>query len=421
MDHNIERQNYDRSLREEMAMPATASTCPAHQGRDDRKTAKIAAANVATQEGARLIRSFGASRDILRSPSVRQGGPANGSPSQEIDIVNPGDVSFFFLDGEVHRKRRAAVAGLFAPKTIVTRHQAVMKRTMDDIVASLQARGSAPLDELSWQMAVEVAADIIGLTNSDSSENLASRVKAVLDSSLERRKGWIGKAVFGAKMLIRVGRFWKHDMVPAIEARRMQPQDDVISYMVKENYSKRGMIMEALSYGGAGMMTTREFIVMCAWHMFEKQELRERFLNGDDADKFAILEEILRLEPVASLVHRRVTEPMQTKDGTPVHQGETVAISIRDANTDEAITGPCPFELDPDRAKRMKVVGPYMSFSDGPHRCPGAQVALYETSIFLDRMFRLPGISLVSEPVVSWNPHIQGYELRGAVIACDPA
>jgi len=402
-------------------MSATASACPVHQGRDDRKTAKIAQERGETQEGARVIGAFGASREFLRSPRVRQGGAANGSSTEETDISDPGEVSFFFLDGEAHRKRRAAVAGLFAPKTIITRHQVVMNRTMDDIVARLQERGSAPLDELSWHMAVDVAADIIGLTNSESSDKLASRVKAVLDSSMERRKGVLDKLVFGAKMLVRVNRFWKHDMVPAIEARRKNPQDDVITYMVKENYSKRGMIMEALSYGGAGMMTTREFIVMCAWHMFEKAELRERFLNADDADKFAILEEILRLEPVASFVHRRVAEPMETKDGTAVKPGETVAISIRDANTDEAITGPCPFELDPDRAKRMKVVGPYMSFSDGPHRCPGAQVALHETSIFLDRMFRLPGIKLVSEPTISWNPHIQGYELRGAIVACDPA
>ena len=102
-------------------------------------------------------------------------------------------------------------------------------------------------------------------------------------------------------------------------------------------------------------------------------------------------------------------------------EGELLCVSIRDASTDEAITGSCPFDLDPDRAKRMKVVGPYMSFGDGPHRCPGAQVALHETRVFLDRMFRLPGIRLVSEPRIIWNAYIQGYELRGAVVACDPA
>lgn len=401
------------------AQSPAASGCPVHHGRDDRKSARIADANLTPQEGARKFVSFGLSRDILRSPKVRQAGAA-GSPQGDEAIKNPGDVSFFFLDGEEHRKRRAAVAGLFAPKTIVTRHQAVMNATMDEIVRRLQARGSAPLDELSWHMAVVVAAEIIGLTDSDSTDNLANRVKAVLDSSMVASKNPFVKAAFAVKMLLRVGKFWKHDLLPAIEARRKEPKDDVITFMVKENYSKKGMIMEALSYGGAGMMTTREFIVMSAWHLFEKADLRTRYLNGEEAEQNAILEEILRLEPVASLIHRRAAEDIEGKDGPVMRKGEVACVSIRDANVDEAITGPCPFELDPDRAKRMKVVGPYMSFSDGPHRCPGAQVALHETRIFLDRMFRLPGIRMVSEPDILWNPQIQGYELRGCVVACDP-
>ncbi len=398
-------------------MNASAPSCPVHNGRDDRKSARLAEENLAPQAGARVIGSFTAGREVLRSSKVRQAG----ATADMADLSKPGEISFFFLDGDEHRKRRAAVAGLFAPKTIVTRHQAVMNRTMDDIVSKLRARGSAPLDELSWQMAVDVAADIIGLTDSDTNGNLANRVKAVLDSSMDRKPGWLGSLIFNAKMLVRVGRFWKHDLAPAIEARRKQPRDDVISYMVKENYSKKGMIMEALSYGGAGMMTTREFIVMSAWHLFEKPALCERFLSGGEDDQFAILEEILRLEPVATFVHRRAAEAIGGEGDAALTEGELVAVNIREANTDEAITGPCPYELDPDRAKRMKVVGPYMSFSDGPHRCPGAQVALHETRIFLDRMFRLPGIRLLSEPKITWNPYIQGYELRGAVVACDPA
>jgi cytochrome P450 len=398
-------------------MNATAATCPVLQGRDDRKSGKLADMNLMPQAGSRVVGSFAAAREILRSPKVRQAG----ATADQADLSKPGEISFFFLDGDEHRKRRAAVAGLFAPKTIVTRHHVVMNRTIDAIVADLQRRGSAPLDELSWQMAVDVAADIVGLTNSDSNKNLADRVKGVLDSSMERKPGWLGTLVFGARMLVRVNRFWKKDLIPAIEARRREPKDDVISHMVKENYSKKGMIMECLSYGGAGMMTTREFIVMCAWHMFEKPALLERFLTGGEEDQFAILEEILRLEPVAALLHRRAVESAEGSQGGDFSEGEVVALSIRDANTDEAITGPCPYELDPDRAKRMKVVGPYMSFGDGPHRCPGAQVALHETRIFLDRMFRLPGIKLLSEPEITWNPYIQGYELRGAVVACDPA
>ncbi|HUD30559.1 MAG TPA: cytochrome P450 [Novosphingobium sp.] len=398
--------------------PSTPSGgCPVNHGRDDRKSARVAAANLTPAAGARVVGTFAAGRDILRSPKVRQAGAS----AEVVDLSRPDEISFFFLDGDLHRKRRAAVAGLFAPKTIATRHQAVMNRTMDGIVADLQGRGTAPLDELSWQMAVDVAAEIVGLTDSDSNANLARRVKAVLDASVGRKPGRLNALLFNARMLVYVGRFWKHDLAPAIEARRRQPKDDVISHMVKENYSKKGMIMECLSYGGAGMMTTREFIVMAAWHLFEKPALRARFLEGGQDDQFAILEEILRLDPVASMLHRRAAEPVAGEGGAAMAEGETACISIREANVDEAITGPCPYELDPDRAKRMKVVGPYMSFGDGPHRCPGAQVALHETRIFLDRLLRLPGVRLVSEPEVLWNGQIQGYELRGAVVACDPA
>jgi cytochrome P450 len=58
-----------------------------------------------------------------------------------------------------------------------------------------------------------------------------------------------------------------------------------------------------------------------------------------------------------------------------------------------------------------------MSFGDGPHRCPGASVALQETAIFLERLLRVPNVHLVRAPTVGWNPLISSYELRGALIA----
>jgi len=214
--------------------------------RDDRKSAALAAASMTAESGSRVIGRYSAAREILRSPKVRQAGAA----ADQQDLSKPDEISFFFLDGDKHRKRRAAVSGLFSPKAIATRYHLVMARTMDNIVTKLQRNGAAPLDELSWQMAVEVAAEIIGLTNSDSNENLAQRVKAVLESSMDRKKGLLGRLTYSGRLLWHVGRFWKRDLSPAIKARRAVPQDDVISFMVQENYSKKCMMMEALSYGG---------------------------------------------------------------------------------------------------------------------------------------------------------------------------
>jgi cytochrome P450 len=99
--------------------------------------------------------------------------------------------------------------------------------------------------------------------------------------------------------------------------------------------------------------------------------------------------------------------------------GEKYGIDIRAINVDEELVGECPFAVDPDRAARVKDSGRYFSFSDGPHSCPGWQVALHETRIFLERLFRVPGINLDRAPDISWNSHLRSYELRNADISCE--
>jgi cytochrome P450 len=181
------------------------------------------------------------------------------------------------------------------------------------------------------------------------------------------------------------------------------------------------MIIECLTYGSAGMMTTREFMVMISWHLFGNDALRARYLAGSEQEQFAILEEILRLEPVAAMLHRRTIADIPQSANGAVKEGELFAIDIRKVNTDEATVGACPYAIDPDRAKRMKIMGSYLSFGDGSHRCPGSQVALHETRIFVDRLLRVPGIRLAQEPEILWLSGLGSYELRGAIVACDPA
>ena len=105
--------------------------------------------------------------------------------------------------------------------------------------------------------------------------------------------------------------------------------------------------------------------------------------------------------------------------GTPVKPGEVFAINMRDANTDPRAVGESPCQLDPDRTKHMKATGSWMSFGDGPHRCPGSQVALHESRVFLDRLLRVPGIRMEREPELVLSVQTQGYELRGCIVACD--
>jgi cytochrome P450 len=345
---------------------------------------------------------------VLRSNVTRQ--------AVEMAMGDSRFASVFFLDGEQHKLKRQAVVRFFTPKAISTRYRAVMEETTDALLGALRASGQGRLDQLSFELAVTVAADIVGLTESDQA-GLARRIQATLvalrlpSMSRWRRPAARLQAALGGTL------FLFRDVRPAIRARQAQRREDVLSHLLDEGYPEQSIVLECLTFAVAGMITTREFVVMAAWHLFGDDALRRRFLAADEAGQVAILEEIMRLDPVVNMVSRQVTADLETPSGS-VSDGETVVLDIRGANLDEASVGECPYALDPDRARRMKV-GSYLSFGDGSHRCPGAQVALNETRVFLDRLLRLPGIRLQREPDMGWTSELSSYELRNAVVTCD--
>ena len=73
----------------------------------------------------------------------------------------------------------------------------------------------------------------------------------------------------------------------------------------------------------------------------------------------------------------------------------------------------------PRRRARISTVPAGQAFGDGPHRCPGAHVALQETEIFLTKLFALPNLRLVGSPTVRFRPQINSYELVGTLCAAD--
>ena len=383
--------------------------CPFEATRDDRKSAALAAERMTVRPDARVVSGLAFARELLRSNVTLQ--------AATMVIGDPEFASVFFLDGEPHKRKRQTVVRFFTPKAISTRYRAVMEEATDTLLFLLRARGQGRLDQMSFQLAATVAAEIVGLTNSDQAA-MARRIRASLIAlrvpSMSRWRRPLGRlqATFCGAL------FLHRDLRPALRARRAQRRQDVISHLLDEGYPEGAMIVECLTFAVAGMITTREFIVMAAWHLFGDDALRERFLTAQEADQIAILEEIIRLDPVVNVISRRVTTDMVTASGS-VAGGETLVIDIRGANVDEAGVGECPYALDPERGRRMKTPGSYLSFGDGSHRCPGAQVALNETRVFLDRLLRVPGIRLQREPDMRWSDELKGYELRNAIVTCD--
>lgn len=384
--------------------------------RDERKSAAVAAQNVKFDPAATIVSDFAFAREILRNPAMEQ----NISGFTEIKFDDPEQVPLVFLDGELHRKRRSQLARFFTPKAIKERHTAVMQRTTDELISQLRMSGRAQLDLMSMELACDVAAEIVGLTDSNR-KAMARRIRLTFMPIPLDPKKWLGKIVLRAIATYKtLGIFWL-DVMPAIRRRRKQRTEDVISYLLDEGYSDKAILIECMTYATAGMLTTREFIVMVAWHLFERDDLREQFLGGDEEAQIAILEELLRLEPVAALVYRKASADMVGPGGEQVKAGDEIIIDMRAANVDENAAGACPLSIEPGRGKRQRVVGAWLSFGDGAHRCPGSQVAIHETRIFIDALLRVPGIRLANPPRVGWCAPIMGYELHHAFVECDAA
>lgn len=376
--------------------------CPHASGSDQRKSGQVASQGGSVAVGRMIGADFVEARRILRDPSARQAGFLAELVNRFALMRAP----ILYLSGAEHRRQRGATARFFAPRVVTSSYRALMLDTSRQLVDRLQAERRADLDQLSLELAVTIASEIVGLTNSDRA-GMARRLDT-LATGMRGTGSAFGKMTGFVRGQIRALLLLYRDVKPAIRERRRARRDDVISHLIDEGYGDMEILSECLTYGAAGMITTREFITMAGWHLLEQPALRQRFLDTDETGRIAILEEILRLEPVVGLLHRTVGD-----------DGDAIGIDVRAVNADEEAFGACPHQIDPDRPLGERVGRAGMAFGDGEHRCPGAQVALLESAIFLDHLLRVPGLRMSAEPMVGWNALIAGYELRGLTLACD--
>lgn len=369
-----------------------------------------------------FLRSHAAVRQVLRDAEhVRQGATTD---NVLVTRLRP---SVIFQDGEAHREQRTAIANFFTPKTVQEKHHAFIDHLTERLIVRLTRAGRADLSALSMELAVEVAARVVGLTDS-LRPGMDRRIDDLLSggditsgrpADLAARLRGLGRQARG---LLRMSDFYRVDVRPAILARRKQPQQDVISHLIGKGYNDLEILVECLTYATAGMVTTREFICVAAWHLLEDAELRREYLNGDRAERHRLLHELLRLEPVASTLWRRAEREVSIEqEGVTRHipAGARLILDIRTANADPAVVGEAPDAVCPARSLPRGVQAQVLSFGDGAHRCPGAFLAIHESDVFLQRLLALP-LRLASTPIMTFNEMLMSYEIRDFEVELDP-
>ena len=367
------------------------------------------------EDGHWRVTTFAAAEQVIRQRNtIRQAG-FNAELIEQLPPTLRAPV--IFAEGQEHRDMRSTTARLFTPRA-TERHRALMQGFADQIVADFQRKGRADLSLMGQRMAALVVSHLLGMTESDIAgfERRFSNAIARDPETSRSLKAFTQKLIRQASLL----NLYMRDIRPAIRVRRKAPKEDLISHLLSLGYRPIEILLECLMYGVAGVLTTREFISVCMWHFHEDPGLRQQFVGGDDAQQRALLYEILRVEPIVGALHRNTVEPVtvQTDDGvTTVPAGSKLDIDIYAVNADPAAAGESPNHVCPGRSLAASRQ-PIYSFGAGPHRCPGEWVAMQETHILLRTLLAVEGLAVERLPTMSFNPAIEGYELREFILRC---
>ncbi|MEZ5343189.1 MAG: cytochrome P450 [Acidimicrobiales bacterium] len=122
-----------------------------------------------------------------------------------------------------------------------------------------------------------------------------------------------------------------------------------------------------------GIETVEGTIASALYHAFGSVDRRDA-LRADDALVGPFVEEVLRLEPAAAVVHRYATTDADLA-GWVITAGDFVEVSILDANRDGSVFD-SPHEFRLDRANGRA----HLSFAVGPHVCLGLHLARLEAA-----------------------------------------
>lgn len=374
------------------------------------------------------VRAAGAARAVLRA---RDATAQAGFTAEAIPSARMRRRPILISDGPEHDAQRRELGRFLAPDVVERRWRGLVEERAEAFAAAaaggadgrVRGVGSASeidAGELALAFTVDVTRRIVGLTES-SLAGLSRRLTAFQHQPPvdlmapgwgRSRRQWALAAWHG---LVPLARLHLRDVLPAIRARRRQPREDIVSHLLAGGARPAEILVECLTYGTAGMITTREFVVLSLWHLLEDPALAQRYRAGDRPERLAILQEIIRLDPVVGHLYRRVREDLAVADrdaGEHLAPGDLVDVHVAAANRDPDAVGADPAALCPGRTTARGVPATGLSFGAGAHRCPGEHLALEETDALVLRLLRRDP-RLVRAPDVTWDDVVAGHHLEG--------
>ena len=261
---------------------------------------------------------------------------------------------------------------------------------------------------------VRVIADMLGLDPA-----LAPRIKVWSDASVEP----LGMMVDDQRLIecAKLIKAFQDFIVEALEVRRKQPQDDLLTHLVQardaegQGFSMAEMLSLTQQFLVAGNETTTNGIAAGVRLLAEQPTLLRAIKRQPDR-ALGFVNEVLRLEsPVQGLF--RVVRKDTELGGVHLPKGARIMLRFAAANRD-ARKYASPERIDLHRAN----AGTHVAFGAGIHHCIGAGLARLEMrQAFTALAQRLRHLALAADNDFTHHPSMILRGLKALRVTFDPA
>jgi cytochrome P450 len=318
---------------------------------------------------------------------------ASGIPVDMAEMASAKTIAA--ADPPQHTRMRRIVSRGFTPpriKEMATAINSIVERCLAGIG---EESSFDVVERLAVPLPVEMICHILGIDRSQYgrakrwSDAFAAAAGAVFSSPAERNE----------LMLSTVKEFSTY-FVPLIEARRAEPENDLVSAMVaaidNESLSNVETLMMAITIMVAGNETSTNLIGNTVVELLSNRD-QLKLLLDDPALLPHAVDEANRLTAPIQFAFREATEDTEIA-GTAIPKGAIVALHMAAANRD-----PRRFS-DPDRFLITRPVSKNLSFGHGIHFCLGAHLAGQEVRAAIGGLL----------------PHLDRLELAGGPLEPNP-
>ena len=332
------------------------------------------------------LTTYAEAKEAFRSRDLRQALYDDGERLMNGVIVN--------LHGDEHVARRRLENRLFRRDTFAWYESDRIPPIIDGVLRDARRRGGGDLLPLAKRTMMTLSVEVAGIAAPtdparfyELMEHLARAstvAHATGDTAAVIERGDLALAEFD-RDYFQPALADRLDLVAQVEYGTLdeaQLPRDVLTTLVRNQdrlaLSPATLLREVAYFPWVGSHSTSAQLVHAMHHIFEWLGAHpddRAALVDDDALRQRFVHESMRLHPASPIARRIATAAVELRSGRLIPDGETVEISVEQANRDTHIFGDDAHEFQPHRPLPDGVPAWGLSFGHGTHACLGQELA----------------------------------------------